>query len=77
MLRFKTLPQPLLYTTALVAAGVLGASLTWAQTKVWTTKELFNRNIGTKEQQTKQFPPHKIVGNIADILWGLNRSVRS
>jgi metallo-beta-lactamase class B len=36
----------------------------WAQTKVWTTRELFNRNIGTKEQQTNQFPPHKIIGNM-------------
>ena len=25
---------------------------------------MFNRNIGTKEQQTKQFPPHKIIGNM-------------
>ena len=40
------------------------ATLVWAQTKVWTTRELFNRNIGTKEQQTKQFPPHKIIGNM-------------
>ncbi len=33
-------------------------------TKVWTAEELFRRNVGTNEQQTKQFPPHKIIGNI-------------
>jgi metallo-beta-lactamase class B len=47
-----------------IAAVTLSATLVWAQTKVWTTRELFNRNIGTKEQQTKQFPPHKIIGNM-------------
>jgi len=47
-----------------IAAATLSATLLWAQTKVWTTRELFNRNIGTKEQQTKQFPPHKIIGNM-------------
>src|SRR5579863_10298102 len=48
----------------MVITATLSATLVWAQTKVWTTKELFNRNIGTKEQQTKQFPPHKIIGNM-------------
>jgi metallo-beta-lactamase class B len=48
----------------LIATATLSAALVWAQTKVWTTRELFNRNIGTKEQQTKQFPPHKIIGNL-------------
>ena len=27
-------------------------------------EDLFRRNVGTKEQQNKQFPPHKIVGNL-------------
>jgi metallo-beta-lactamase class B len=57
-----------LHTLKTIAASVisvmLSATLVWAQTKVWTTRELFNRNIGTKEQQTKQFPPHKIIGNM-------------
>jgi metallo-beta-lactamase class B len=36
-----------------------------AQTpKVWTPQELFQRNVGTREQQDKQFPPHKMIGNI-------------
>src|ERR1700679_1475101 len=47
-----------------IATAAISATLVWAQTKVWTTRELFNRNIGTKEQQTKQFPPHKIIGNM-------------
>jgi metallo-beta-lactamase class B len=33
-------------------------------TKVWTAEELFRRNVGTNEQQVKQFPPHKVIGNI-------------
>src|SRR5215831_18128282 len=33
-------------------------------TRVWTAEELFRRNVGTPEQQDKQFPPHKIVGNL-------------
>jgi metallo-beta-lactamase class B len=47
----------------LLAAGSSAAFL-WAQTKVWTPQELFTRNVGTKEQQLKQYPPHKIIGNI-------------
>src|SRR5262249_50830638 len=32
--------------------------------KVWTAQELFQRNVGTKEDQDTQFPPHKIIGNL-------------
>ena len=32
--------------------------------RVWTVSELFTRNVGTTEQQNKQFPPHKIIGNV-------------
>src|SRR5262245_15270786 len=32
--------------------------------RVWTAAELFTRNVGTTEQQNKQFPPHKIIGNV-------------
>ncbi len=31
---------------------------------VLTPQELFQRNIGTREQQDRQFPPHKVIGNI-------------
>jgi metallo-beta-lactamase class B len=42
-----------------------GASFLLAQSgKVWTAAELFQRNIGTKEQQDTAFPPHKIIGNL-------------
>jgi metallo-beta-lactamase class B len=47
----------------ILATGSSAAFL-WAQTKVWTPQELFTRNVGTKEQQLKQYPPHKIIGNI-------------
>ena len=42
----------------------LSAAFLWAQTKVWTAQELFQRNVGTKEDQDTQFPPHKIIGNL-------------
>ena len=32
--------------------------------RVWTIQELFTRNVGSTEQQNKQFAPHKIVGNL-------------
>jgi metallo-beta-lactamase class B len=35
-----------------------------AQTRTPTAQELFQRNVGTAEQQSKAFPPHKIIGNI-------------
>jgi hypothetical protein len=34
------------------------------QPKVWTPQDLFQRNVGSNEQQSLQFPPHKIIGNI-------------
>jgi metallo-beta-lactamase class B len=63
-MRFLRLTSTPALSFTLALAVTCGAALAWAQTKVWTTRELFNRNIGTKEQQTKQFPPHKIIGNM-------------
>lgn len=41
------------------------ASAASAQTqKIMMPEDLFRRNIGTREQMHKQFPPHKIVGNL-------------
>jgi metallo-beta-lactamase class B len=46
-------------------AATLSAALLWAQTDhVWTPAELFKRNVGTKEDQDRQFPPHRMVGNL-------------
>jgi metallo-beta-lactamase class B len=49
-----------------VTAIVLGASLAAQQPsgKVWTREEMFRRNVGTREEQRTQFPPHKIIGNL-------------
>jgi metallo-beta-lactamase class B len=45
-------------------AGV-GAAHPVAQTpRIWTPQELFARNIGTREQQDRQFPPYRVIGNI-------------
>ena len=47
---------------------ILAASIpVWAAQqapRVWTIQELFTRNVGTTEQQNKQFPPHRIIGNL-------------
>jgi metallo-beta-lactamase class B len=41
------------------------AALLMAQaTRQWSLQELFQRNVGTKEQQDTAFPPHKIIGNL-------------
>ncbi|MGB6942294.1 MAG: subclass B3 metallo-beta-lactamase [Bryobacteraceae bacterium] len=44
---------------AALAASPLAAPL-FSQ----TAEELFRRNIGTRDQFNKQFPPHKVMGNI-------------
>ncbi len=55
---------PASHALAFTTAAAFSAALLWAQTKTWTPQELFTRNVGTKEQQTKPFPPHKIIGNL-------------
>jgi metallo-beta-lactamase class B len=41
------------------------AAAVYSQTpKPLMPEDLFRRNIGTREQMNKQFPPHKIVGNL-------------
>jgi metallo-beta-lactamase class B len=42
----------------------LPAALLAQTPKPLMPEDLFRRNVGTKEQQNKQFPPHKIVGNL-------------
>src|SRR5678809_219754 len=32
--------------------------------RVYTIQDLFTRNVGNTEQQNKQVPPHKIIGNV-------------
>ena len=49
----------------LLAAVFLTSATLFSQApRVWTISELFTRNVGTGEQQNKQFPPHKIIGNV-------------
>jgi len=49
----------------LIAFSLIASSSLLAQTpRVWSIQELFTRNVGTTEQQNKQFPPHKIIGNV-------------
>jgi len=56
--------MPLRLLPSLLAA-ILSAALLWAQAPhVWTPQELFTRNVGTKEDQDRQFPPHKMIGNL-------------
>jgi metallo-beta-lactamase class B len=49
---------------SILLTGAVSAPLLAQGAKVWTPQELFARNIGTREQQDKQFPPHKMIGNI-------------
>lgn len=46
----------------LLAASAVTSS--YAQDSDTRLRELFQRNIGTREEQYTQFPPHKIIGNI-------------
>jgi metallo-beta-lactamase class B len=50
--------------TAVALSACAAAALMAQATKQWTLQELFNRNIGTKQQQDTAFPPHKVVGNV-------------
>ena len=54
---FKLLP----YCVLAVYAAAPGAAQTG---RTPTPDEIFRRNIGSREQLYKQFPPHQIVGNI-------------
>jgi metallo-beta-lactamase class B len=45
-------------------AGCGAARLAAQSAKVLAPEDLFRRNVGTREQQFGQFPPHKIIGNI-------------
>src|SRR6185436_10458033 len=50
---------------SLMCLPVCAAALLMAQAaKEWTLQELFQRNVGSKEDQDTAFPPHKIIGNI-------------
>ena len=48
----------------LLLAGFAAGLAAQNTPKVWTLQELFHRNVGTRDQQEKQFPPHHIIGNI-------------
>jgi metallo-beta-lactamase class B len=50
--------------SGLLMAGLAAGSLAGQTPKVLTPEDLFHRNVGTREQQFTQFPPHKIIGNI-------------
>src|SRR5437588_1195156 len=52
------------FVSGLIAGGCVAAALMAQAGKVWTAAELFTRNVGTKEDQTTAFPPHKIIGNL-------------
>jgi len=52
------------FAFSLLLTGAVAVPLFAQGTKVLTPQELFTRNIGTREQQDKQFPPHKMIGNI-------------
>jgi metallo-beta-lactamase class B len=44
--------------------GTLGAAAQQPAGHVWTQQEVFRRNVGSREEQTTAFTPHKVVANI-------------
>ncbi|MCU1338996.1 MAG: hypothetical protein JWO19_4577 [Bryobacterales bacterium] len=60
----RTKKLRLFLLTGLVLAASGAAALIAQSGKVWTAAELFQRNVGTKEDQDTAFPPHKIIGNL-------------
>lgn len=46
----------------LTAAAIVAAQQTGGTP--WTQEEMFRRNVGSREDQRTQFPPHRIVGNL-------------
>lgn len=49
---------------ALVLSACGAAALMAQATKQWSLQELFQRNVGSKEDQDTAFAPHKIIGNV-------------
>jgi len=45
-------------------AGIAGAAAQQPAGRVWTQQEVFRRNVGSREEQTTAFTPHKVVANI-------------
>ena len=45
-------------------AGICAVALFAQAPRIVTPEDLFKRNVGTKDQQNRQFPPHKIAGNL-------------
>src|SRR5215472_5142624 len=43
---------------------LLAGPLAGQTAKILAPEDMFGRNAGTREQQYKQFPPHKIIGSI-------------
>jgi metallo-beta-lactamase class B len=56
--------KPFLRISAVALAGCAAAGLMAQAVREWTLQELFQRNIGSKEDQDTAFPPHKIIGNV-------------
>ena len=54
---FRELFPTLLCSLAIGSAAAQNA-------RMLTAAEIFRRNVGTPEQQNKQFPPHRIIGNL-------------
>src|SRR5580693_3887739 len=66
----------LTWYSSLLFAVVVGTTAVWAQRgspdhpvitvdgKTYTPLSIVTRNMGTEEDQTTAFPPHKIIGNI-------------
>jgi len=54
-------PAPLL---SALGAAIVSVSAAAQAPAPFTPQELFRRNVGTREQQDRQFPPHRMIGNV-------------
>ena len=54
-------PVPLL---SALGAAIVSVSAAAQAPAPLTPQELFRRNVGTREQQDRQFPPHRMIGNV-------------
>ena len=62
----RTIAVPTLGLVGVIALGVgaFGPPPAFAQTILERQEAMFRRNVGSPEAQRRQFPPHKIVGNL-------------
>jgi hypothetical protein len=47
-----------------IGLGICAVQLVAQTAKVMTPEDIYRRNTEPRDQTNKQFPPHKVIGNI-------------